>query len=216
MKTRNALALSLTIYGAIGVYTVVVFPRLPARVPSHWDINGQVNGYMSPLGATLFGLLMPLLMLAFLVGGQWLSPKGYEVERFRGVWNYIFTTMIAMFAVIHVIMLQAALHPDWDAGRAIIVTILAFLGLLGNVMSKVRPNFWAGFRTPWTLASEEVWTQTHRLGARLMVGAGVLGAILVACGAPVAPIFVALLVAMLYPVLHSLILYKRLQSAGKL
>ncbi|MCW5942422.1 MAG: SdpI family protein [Fimbriimonadaceae bacterium] len=216
MKTRNALALSLAIYGALCVYTAIVFPRLPERVPSHWDINGRVNGTMSPIEATVFGLGMPLLLLAFLVGGQWLSPKGYEVERFRGVWNYLFTVMIAMFAVIQVIMLQAALHPDWDAGRAIIVTILAFLGLIGNVMSKVRPNFWAGFRTPWTLASEEVWTQTHRLGAKLMVGAGVLGAIAVAVGLPVAPVFFVLLAAMLYPVLHSLIVYKRLQAAGKL
>jgi uncharacterized membrane protein len=31
-----------------------------------------------------------------------------------------------------------------------------------------------GIRTPWTLGDERVWKQTHRIGARYFVAAGIL------------------------------------------
>jgi len=45
-------------------------------------------------------------------------------------------------------------------------------GLLGNFLGKVTKNFFAGIRTPWTLAIDEVWLRTHRLGGKLFVLAG--------------------------------------------
>ena len=41
-------------------------------------------------------------------------------------------------------------------------------------MGKVRRNFWVGIRTPWTLASEQVWYSTHRFAARTMVAGALL------------------------------------------
>ncbi|MEX2032364.1 MAG: SdpI family protein, partial [Dehalococcoidia bacterium] len=45
--------------------------------------------------------------------------------------------------------------------------------LLGNVMAKIRPNYFAGIRTPWTLASTKSWTATHRRGGWVFMAAGV-------------------------------------------
>ena len=39
-------------------------------------------------------------------------------------------------------------------------------------MSKFRPNFFAGIRTPWTLSSARSWTATHRVGGRVFLGMG--------------------------------------------
>ncbi len=41
-------------------------------------------------------------------------------------------------------------------------------------MSQIRPNFLFGIRTPWTLVSEQNWRKTHRLGASLFAGVGLL------------------------------------------
>jgi uncharacterized membrane protein len=71
-----------------------------------------------------------------------------------------------------------------------------------------------GVRTPWTLASDAVWVGTHRLAARLLVGAGALGALAIFAGAPVAPCFVLLMAAALWPVAYSYILYRRLEGGG--
>jgi uncharacterized membrane protein len=46
--------------------------------------------------------------------------------------------------------------------------------ILGNYMPKVKKNWFVGIRTPWTLASEEVWNKTHRLGGKIFILAGLL------------------------------------------
>jgi uncharacterized membrane protein len=46
--------------------------------------------------------------------------------------------------------------------------------LIGNQLGKSRRMYLVGIRTPWTLASEEVWIKTHRLGGKLMVAGGLL------------------------------------------
>jgi hypothetical protein len=102
--------------------------------------------------------------------------------------------------------------------RVFLGGICLFFALIGNVMGKVRRNFWMGVRTPWTLASEPVWNQTHRLAAWLFVAAGLVGFVLVML-LPPDVVWVALLVlipAGLVPVVYSLVLYKRLERQGKL
>jgi uncharacterized membrane protein len=91
-----------------------------------------------------------------------------------------------------------------------------FFALLGNVLGKVQRNFYVGVRTPWTLASETVWVQTHRLAAWLFTGAGVLGLVIVLVGVPFYFAFGLILVAALVPVVYSLVLYKRLEKKGLL
>ena len=59
-----------------------------------------------------------------------------------------------------------------DIGRAMIGGMFLFFALLGNVMGKVRKNFYIGIRVPWTLASDRVWNDTHRLAAWMMVAGG--------------------------------------------
>ena len=49
-------------------------------------------------------------------------------------------------------------------------------------MGKVRRNFYIGFRVPWTLASDRVWEDTHRLATWVMVAAGLIGFVLVVAG----------------------------------
>ncbi|MNY48937.1 Immunity protein SdpI [compost metagenome] len=86
--------------------------------------------------------------------------------------------------------------------------------VLGNYLPKVRSNFFIGIRTPWTLSSEEVWYQTHRLGGKLMVAAGIL--VILAAWLPQPQQLAVLLGAIgfssLYPILFSYRLYRRLSA----
>jgi uncharacterized membrane protein len=41
--------------------------------------------------------------------------------------------------------------------------------VLGNYLGTIRPNYFFGVRTPWTLESDEVWRATHRNGGRVLV-----------------------------------------------
>ena len=88
--------------------------------------------------------------------------------------------------------------------------------LLGNVMGKVRRNFYIGVRTPWALANERVWNATHRFAAKTFVLGGVIGLVLTAVGVKGWLPFAALMGAALVPVVYSLVVYKQLERRGQL
>jgi uncharacterized membrane protein len=50
--------------------------------------------------------------------------------------------------------------------------------MLGNYLQTIRPNYFIGIRTPWTLENEQVWKNTHHLGGRLWIVGGALITIL--------------------------------------
>jgi uncharacterized membrane protein len=91
-----------------------------------------------------------------------------------------------------------------------------FCALLGNVMGKVRRNFYVGVRTPWALANERVWNATHRFAAKTFVAAGVIGLALTLLGFTGWPVFVLLMAGLLAPVAYSLVFYKQLERRGQL
>jgi uncharacterized membrane protein len=164
-------------------------------------------------------LLVPGLMFAW--AGltlllPWLSPRKFDVDTFRGTYGYVMCVIQGLFLYVHGVILLGSLRPGLDVGRVLVAGILLFLTLVGNVLGKVRRNFWLGVRTPWTLASERVWERTHRLAAWLFVAAGAVGFVLVVCGVSLVVPFVGVLAAALVPVLYSLVVYKRLERAGRL
>src|SRR5262245_38423230 len=109
-------------------------------------------------------------------------------------------------------MLAAALHPDRSLARWMIAGLFLFFAWVGNLLGKTRRNFWIGIRTPWTLSSDAVWIATHRLGARIFVVAGILGAVAVALGASPVWCFALFLAALCIPVVYSFRMSKKLEK----
>src|SRR5436305_6807562 len=108
--------------------------------------------------------------------------------------------VVGLMGYIHVVMLYAVTYGLRDFNRPLCSGLFLMLVLMGNVMGKVRRNFFIGVRTPWTLASERVWCDTHRLAAWLFVAVGLsgfalslIGQWLVAVGLLVAVAFVLVL-----------------------
>jgi len=213
MKTSTTMVLCCLIAIAVTGYTLFVYSSLPNIIPTHWGADGKVNGYGSRntifiMPVTTIG--MTLLLLAL----PWMSPKNFSIETFRYTYNYIMLIVTAMMGYLSFVIIHMTLHPQWNYTKPMIGGMLLFLGLLGNSLGKVKRNFFMGIRTPWTLANDQVWVATHRLGARLMTLAGFGGALAVWLGAPVLPIFFIFIALSLYPIIYSLLLYKRLERSG--
>jgi uncharacterized membrane protein len=198
------------------VATAVAYPHLPSSVPTHWNIHGQPNGY-SPKWALYIlgpGLMAGILLLTWLL--PWLSPKHFEVGSFRSTYIQIMLMMVGMFAYIDAVVLWAGVGNSVNVGRAGLFGACLFFALLGNVMGKIRRNFYIGVRTPWALANERVWNATHRLAAKTFVLGGLAGLALIAIGLNGWPPFVALMAGALVPVLYSFYFYKQLERRGEL
>jgi uncharacterized membrane protein len=225
--TIPQLTLNQRFYGGAAVVilavlagTLVAYPALPNVVPIHWDAHGQVNGWGPKWSLFLYGpggMLLIVLMFAAL---PWLSPKKFEVDSFRATYLYIMIVIVAMMACCQGLILLAALGSlsgvAFDISRAIEGGVCLLMALLGNVLGKVRRNFFVGIRTPWTIANEHVWNRTHRFAAKTFFAGGLLGLAAVVLRAPFWMPIAAILIAALVPAAYSLVFYKQLERRGEL
>jgi len=218
--TRAHLLVCLALVAGAFVASAAVYPRLPEKIPTHWNIQGQIDGYGNKQWA-LF--LMPAIMLgltALFLALPWLSPQQFSLDSFKSTYGFIAVVIMATMLYIHGLMLWAAVAGHVDITRALLAGLLTMFGLMGNVLGKVRRNFWVGVRTPWTLASDRVWNDTHRLAGQLFVAAAVSGLICVLLPLPLPVITIATIViilsAALFPAGYSLVHYKRLERRGEL
>jgi uncharacterized membrane protein len=193
---------------------------LPEQIPTHWNIRGEVDGYGGKW--TLFAF--PVMMVAMLILFYFLpdlSPKPFEVDTFRSTLLYIMVLVIGLFGymegvLLYVVNQTVAKQPTVDLGRAFLAGLFLFFGLTGNVLGKVRRNFYIGIRVPWTLANDRVWNDTHRLAAWVMVAAGVIGFAMIVLGVPIMAALAVFIVSALIPVIYSFVHYKSLERRGAL
>jgi immunity protein, SdpI family len=215
MKRKYFLT-GIILTAAALMLSVILYPSLPDRIPTHWNLHGEVDGYGSKSVAAFLGpglMAMMLLLFRFL---PWLSPHRFEVaDTERPTYLYIMVVIVVLIGYIHAVSIAAAMGWAGDVGRAMVGGIFLFFALLGNVLGKVPRNFYIGVRTPWTIASERVWHATHRLAARVFVLAGTVGFILVILMGWFVVSFLILMVALIVPVAFSLVYYKRLQRQGR-
>jgi uncharacterized membrane protein len=215
------VSLALTVL-ALGVSLYVFFAGrewLPVEVPVHWGITGEPDQFIGRDQLLPYLLIPPGIMAATVVLWQllpWLSPRRFEVDMFRSTYEQIMGLVVVLCAYLHAAILWAYYSPGLEPVRFIVAGICLFFALIGNLMGKVKRNFWMGIRTPWTLASEPVWERTHRLGAWLFVAAGLIGFVATLAGAPLWPLFVLIVGAALAPVVYSLVIYKQLEKQGRL
>jgi uncharacterized membrane protein len=196
-----------------------LYAALPERIPTHWNIKGEVDGYGGKWTLFVFPMMMvPLLALFYLLPA--LSPRNFEVDTFRSTYLYIMDATLGLFTYMQGVLLYTVYqvvhgNPSIDIGRGFFAGLFLFFALMGNVMGKVRKNFYIGIRTPWTLASERVWNDTHRLGAWVMTFAGLVGFATTILGVPIWASIILLIGSMLGLLVYSFLHYRALERAGQ-
>lgn len=146
----------------------------PDRIPVHWGWSGEVDRY----GGKFEGLLgLPLLALGLYLLFRLLptiDPGRANYPAFANVYHTIRISVVLVMA-----MLYAAIHVwlagrTFDMGMAASLLIGTLLIVMGGMLGKIRPNWFMGVRTPWTLTSKNAWIRAHRLGGWVFVAAGIL------------------------------------------
>ena len=138
-------------------------------------MRGQANDYSAKWSLFLIGpgLMAGIMLLFYFL--PWLSPKHWEVDTFQSTYLYVMVVLVSMLAYFTGVSLWVGLGRASNVSRAVIGGVCLLFALLGNIMGKVRRNFFIGVRTPWTLANERVWNATHRCAAKTFVLGGVIG-----------------------------------------
>jgi uncharacterized membrane protein len=214
--TRTCFLVGIALIATCLIASAVLYPHLPSQIPTHWNVHGQVDDYGAKRTALVIYPLAMLTLLAIFAAIPWLSPKHFEIDTFRSTYLYIVLAMLAFMTYLHGLTLWAALSGHVNISKAVAGGVYLLVALLGNVMGKVRRNFYVGFRTPWTIADERVWNATHRLGAKTMVVGGLGALLLVFTGVPFWLPLATLLAGAFVPAVYSLIYYKQLERRGEL
>ncbi len=210
MSNKTSITVSFVLIAVALLAGAALYSRLPDPMPSHWNASGQVDDYMPKFWGVF---LMPVVTTA-LVGLFMLIPSidplKANIAQFRGVFNWFIVAFVAYMLYIYALTLAAALGYPFNMTLMLIPVVgLLFVGV-GFMMGKAKRNFFIGIRTPWTLSSETVWDETHKLGSKMFVVAGVVTIVSAFLGeAGFLLMMIALLAAAFVPIIYSYILWRR-------
>jgi immunity protein, SdpI family len=215
LSDRFYWLIALGLIVAAFVASLALYGALPERIPIHWGIDGKPDRFGDKTWAIFLSPMIMIGMLALFAVLPFLSPRPFDLEKSRSTYLFVVVVVMGFLAFVHGLTLLATLRPSTQIPRLIVAGTCLFFMILGNVMGKMRPNLYMGIRTPWTLASERVWTDTHRLGAWMFVAGGLIGFVTSLLGWII--ITIALItVAAFVPVGYSWYRYKQLERAGAL
>jgi len=196
---------------AVGM-SAAVYPQLPDTMAVHWDLAGNPNGWMPRAVGAAFGPVFLVVLWALLRAVPRIDPRAENYARFSEAYEVIVASVLVLILVLHGVVLAVALGHHVSVARIVPALVGALFVVIGNMMPLVRPNWWFGIRTPWTLSNDRVWARTHRLAGYCMTAGGL--AMIVAALALPAPLGVPVLLAVavaatIGPALYSYLTWKR-------
>ncbi len=152
----------------------------PDRIPMHWNAVGQVDGWGGKFEGLLAVPLVALGIYLLLLLVPRLDPGRDNYAAFAGPYATIRLATLLEMAAIYTLVVLWVRGIRVNMGVWVPVLVGSLLVIVGNLLGKVRPNWFVGVRTPWTLSSKRSWSRTHRVGGRLLV---LMGALLMVSGA---------------------------------
>ena len=188
---------------------VILWNKLPAKVPTHWGFDGTVDGWGSKAFA-VFGL--PLILLAthwICVFVTSLDPKNKgQSQKVFGLILWI-CPLVSLFVGVSVY--AGALGMAVNVGALAMWAMALMFIVIGNYLPKCKQNYTVGIKVPWTLESEENWNATHRFGGKVWVMGGALIALCAFLPRVILfPVFLVLLTVLVFlPILYSYLYYRK-------
>lgn len=200
------------------VYLIGKYPSLPATIPMHFGVNGNPDRIGSKeqfllvvLGMSILGLAVALL-IRFVPK---IDPKK-KAQYSPRVFTRISHGIVFLIALLTGLVVYAGEQGHFAMRESFILPVIAlFVSFFGTMTGDVKPNYFVGIRTPWTLENDEVWKKTHQLAGKIFQPGGVVLAVLtlVLAGHYAYFVFIAgMLLMTLIPVVYSYRLYHRLQK----
>lgn len=167
---------SLLIMAIPFIYLAMVWPTLPETVPTHFNVRGEADGFGSK--NTLLWLPLLLMLPTFLImefapkidPKQKLGKMGLNYQKFKIV-------LLVFLAALSLLIIHLAASDGKPQVNLIYAIIGLFFMAIGNYFPTLKPNYFIGIRTPWTLESETVWRNTHRVGGKVFMMGGLMVAI---------------------------------------
>ncbi len=211
MNTKTTSIIVLTLIALALVVGAVLWNQLPSQMPSHWNVNDEVDGTMPRIWGVLLMPLVTLGMFALFIAVPNIDPLKANVAQFRDTFNLFIVFIVAFMLYIHALTLVWSLgYTNFKMSTAMLPMMGLLFIFIGYLMKKAKRNFFIGIRTPWTLSNDVVWDKTHQLGSVLFMLSGAFAILGGFFGGMTAfwMLFVPLIGSSLFLVIYSYVLYR--------
>lgn len=195
------------------IYLAFIWNKLPDTVPMHWNVKGEIDRFGSK--DELWGLTAMLSGLGyflFLIIPK-IDPKG-KLSKMGNKLNNLRLMMALFMSALSMLIIYSVQQAESKPTLIFALIGLLFAGL-GNYFKTIKPNYFIGIRTPWTLENEEVWKKTHLFGGKLWFAGGLLIFILSLIIPIVYSFYVLMTVTVIIsiiPIIYSYIEFKKLKT----
>lgn len=178
MNLTQTMPLSKTLLKDWPVLLILLLPfiligyfwnQIPETIAMHWNAAGEVDRW-GEKGWNVFLLpVMNVVTYMVMVVVPYIDPKRKTDNQQKAlrVFRFIFPLFLS---AVSLVMLYNWIGYDLQITNIILPGISILFLVLGNYLQTLKPNYFIGIRTPWTLESEENWRKTHRVGGKIWVG----------------------------------------------
>lgn len=217
MKISPFATVIILIFIPIG-YAFYLYPSLPNSIPIHFNMKGEVDGWGDRESIFLLPVILgavSLMSFALLSNLKSIDPKR-SAKIDDGQYKKMALFLVAFLSSLSLVIMYSTAHQGIKIEQLLFPLLGLFFTGLGSFMPKIKQNYFAGFRLPWTLENEDNWNVTHQLAGKVWMIGGAIQFLtgLLLEGAWAFGIFISLVVVMvLVPSLYSY-LYFRKKSAS--
>jgi len=157
------------------IYGALIFPQLPSRIPTHFNIEGKPDAWGGPssifLGPGIMGAVS-IFVYVLLSNLKKIDPKKYDEANDTLYKDFAVLTVVFLSALSAIIIYSSTHADEINVGKLILPLVgLSFVGL-GWYMPKFKQNYFVGFKLPWTLENVDNWNETHKVAGKIWIYGG--------------------------------------------
>ena len=193
------------------VYLAYIWNQLPQKVPVHWNAKGDIDRYGDKAELILIPLLLPFLAYIIFLVVPKIDPKK-KLNKMGNKLQSLKTLVTTFMSILALFILYSSKNQSFDNSNYLFILIGILYIILGNYFKIIKPNYFIGIRTPWTLESESVWKQTHKLGGKLWFIGGiiiVLSGFILGNEINVIVFLTITTIIAIIPIVHSFLLFRK-------
>lgn len=155
------------------IYLAYIWNELPERVPMHWDFQGEIDRYGSKAELILIPIVLPLLIYALFLLIPKIDPKN-KLKDIGRKYQSIKMALTALMSALAIFIIHSSKEQSIENSNLLISGLGVLFIILGNYFKTIKPNYFIGIKTPWTLENEAVWEATHNMAGRIWFAGGIL------------------------------------------
>lgn len=209
MKINKTLIISTILCIIPMILSIFLYNKLPEKIPTHFNINGEVDSYDSKLFVCI---LLPIIFCIVNIFLNIILNNDPKKQNHNKTLLTIFKFIIPLMSLIFIpssILISLGFNINIAIITPIFISIIFIL--IGNYLPKCRPNYTMGIRLPWTLNDENNWIKTHRLSGFLWVISGLILLLttLINKNLSFYVLIISIILTVIIPCIYSFILFKK-------